>query len=170
MERSKDWEDERYVFERLKQTQAFKKWKDTQFDCQRGRCAWCGRPMMYNNTETDHISPLYYGGTSDASNLVICCHKCNEEKSTNVGFIRPEWIAENRYDYILNEEYATLKDTLLFGSVYKKAEEIINNHQAGQKKEEQCSSHSFHCSFGAFCNYLSDDSYYFFVFWFSRVV
>ena len=67
MKPSENWEEERYFYEKLKQTKIFRYWKRVQFDCQTGKCAYCGKPMQYRYTETDHIKPLYYGGTSEVS-------------------------------------------------------------------------------------------------------
>lgn len=113
MNKSENWENERYIFEKLKQTKIFKYWKKTQFDCQVGRCAWCGKPMQYRYTETDHVTPLYYGGKSDASNLVLCHHSCNKNKSTASGFKRPDWIKKNSYDDAVTRKYNNLLADLM---------------------------------------------------------
>ena len=108
MNRSSDWENERFIFEKLKSTKIFKSWKKTQFDCQVGRCAWCGKPMQYRYTETDHVTPLYYGGNSEAKNMVLCCHKCNKNKSTSTRYKRPDWIKTNSYDDAVTAKYYKL--------------------------------------------------------------
>ena len=107
-ERSKNWENERYLYEKLKQTQIFRQWKKAQFDYQVGKCAWCKKPMQYRYTETDHVKPLYYGGNSEAKNLVLCHHKCNKKKSTSVVHKRPEWIKKNEYDEVVTNKYHEL--------------------------------------------------------------
>lgn len=113
--KSDKWETERCVYELLKQTAIFKSWKKYQFNCQTGKCAWCGKPMQYRWTETDHIMPLYYGGTSEASNMVLCHHSCNKNKSTKVGYSRPAWITYNYYDTRLNGKYHALLDEVANG-------------------------------------------------------
>ena len=113
MNKSEDWENERFIFEKLKQTQIFRYWKRTQFDCQVGKCAWCGKPMQYRYAETDHIEPLYYGGKSEATNLVLCHHNCNKNKSTASGYNRPEWIKKNNYDDAVTRKYKSLVVELL---------------------------------------------------------
>ena len=113
MNKSENWENERYIFEKLKQTKIFKYWKKTQFDCQVGKCAWCGKPMQYRYTETDHVTPLYYGGKSEASNMVLCHHNCNKNKSTTSGFKRPEWIKKNSYDDAVTRKYNSLMADLI---------------------------------------------------------
>ena len=113
VERSKNWENERYIFEKLKQTKVFRDWKKAQFDCQHGQCAWCKKPMQYRYTETDHIKPLYYGGNSEATNLVICHHSCNKNKSTASGFERPDWVRKNTYDDAVTRKYHSLLDELI---------------------------------------------------------
>ena len=113
MEKSEKWEDERYLFEKLKQEPVFRRWKKEQFDCQRGKCAICGKPMQYRGTETDHILPLYYGGNSEASNMVLCHHSCNRNKSTSTGHSRPEWIIDNSYADSVTNKYLQLRASLL---------------------------------------------------------
>ena len=112
MNRSDNWENERYIYEKLKQENVFKYWKKVQFDCQTGKCAWCKKPMQYRYAETDHIKPLYYGGTSEAHNLVLCHHNCNTRKSTRMNYARPDWIKPNRYDVGVNGRYRTLRAKL----------------------------------------------------------
>ncbi|MBR5418695.1 HNH endonuclease [Candidatus Saccharibacteria bacterium] len=113
MEKSEKWEDERYLFEKLKQEPVFRRWKKEQFDCQRGKCAICGKPMQYKGTETDHILPLYYGGNSEALNMVLCHHACNKNKSTSTSYSRPKWITENNYADDVSRRYLQLRASLL---------------------------------------------------------
>ena len=132
-ERSKNWENERYLYEKLKQTQIFRQWKKAQFDCQVGKCAWCEKPMQYRYTETDHVKPLYYGGNSEAKNLVLCHHKCNKEKSTSVVHERPEWIKKNGFDEAITKKYHELalsisqEDNNKFNSLKTSNDELALN-------------------------------------------
>ena len=147
MNRSDNWENERYIYEKLKQENVFKYWKKVQFDCQTGKCAWCEKPMQYRYAETDHIKPLYYGGTSEAHNLVLCHHNCNKQKSTRMDYARPHWIKPNRYDVGVNGRYRTLKAKLENDNNYlgAKREQVINpkpysglstsNHKAEVKQK-----------------------------------
>ena len=113
MDKSENWENERFIYEKLKQTRIFRTWKHAQFDCQLGKCAWCGKPMQYRYAETDHVKPLYYGGKSEASNLVLCHHKCNKDKSTVTNYERPDWIKANCYDHAVTEKYEALVNEYL---------------------------------------------------------
>ena len=47
------------------------------------RCAYCGIREVDVGAELtiDHIQPRSHGGSDDLSNLVYCCHACNEFKS-----------------------------------------------------------------------------------------
>lgn len=47
-----------------------------------GRCAYCGRPIRYEDMQVDHIKPLYLGGADDESNWAPACRMCNYYKST----------------------------------------------------------------------------------------
>lgn len=70
----------RDAFERKKKTAAFKKWRRYQYlTVQRGKCFYCNRPIR-GAWVTDHVIPLFRGGTSAYTNLVVCCWSCNERK------------------------------------------------------------------------------------------
>lgn len=50
-------------------------------------CYWCKKPTRYSkdqawdSTTIDHVMPRYKGGTSDPSNLVAACQRCNNRRS-----------------------------------------------------------------------------------------
>ena len=46
-----------------------------------GLCEWCGRSLLYQAFEVDHIVALGRGGTNEADNLVVSCPDCNRSKS-----------------------------------------------------------------------------------------
>lgn len=71
-------------FERKKRTKAFKRWRVYQYKIkQKGLCYYCHRPIV-GVWVTDHIIPLFRGGTSAYKNLVVCCWKCNERKGVRM--------------------------------------------------------------------------------------
>jgi len=43
-------------------------------------CQICGRPLMENEIEIDHIIPYGLGGPTDESNLRVLCRACNRAK------------------------------------------------------------------------------------------
>lgn len=51
--------------------------KNTQY------CFYCEKPLNEHNKTIDHIVPIKYNGSNHASNLVICCKKCNSFKGGN---------------------------------------------------------------------------------------
>lgn len=53
-------------------------------------CFYCGAKLDDSNRTIDHIVPIAKGGTNDISNLVCCCHNCNQIKGgeTIFGTIR----------------------------------------------------------------------------------
>jgi len=74
----------RDAFERKKQTAAFKRWRRYQYlVVQKGKCYYCKRPIR-GVWVTDHIIPLFRGGTSRYSNLVVTCWACNKEKGIKI--------------------------------------------------------------------------------------
>ena len=87
-----------YVYGKVKQTNIFRIWKNEQFDCQFGKCAICGKPMLsLRYCQVDHIKPRYKRGTNYSNNLALVHKKCNEYKSAKTGYKRPKWIKHNRY-------------------------------------------------------------------------
>lgn len=65
------------------------------FQRQRGRCAYCHIPMLFDFESNygqikpplrlatvDHVIPRSAGGTDDPANLVLACGYCNSRKSS----------------------------------------------------------------------------------------
>lgn len=74
----------RDAFERKKQTKAFKKWRIKQYRVnQKGKCYYCNKPIT-GALVTDHVIPLFRGGTSSYNNLVVCCWGCNKRKGIKI--------------------------------------------------------------------------------------
>lgn len=70
----------REAFERKKKTSAFKRWRRYQYTVkQSGKCYYC-KKKINGVWVTDHVKPLFRGGTSAYSNLVVSCWRCNELK------------------------------------------------------------------------------------------
>lgn len=74
----------RDAFERKKLTAAFKRWRAYQYNViQKGLCFYCHRPIR-GVWVTDHIIPLFRGGTNAYKNLVISCWACNARKGIRI--------------------------------------------------------------------------------------
>lgn len=74
----------RAAFERKKKTAAFKRWRRYQYVVtQRGRCYYCKLPIK-GVWVTDHIIPLFRGGTSAYKNLCVTCWRCNDHKGIKI--------------------------------------------------------------------------------------
>ncbi len=70
----------REAFERKKKTTAFRKWRAYQYlVTQGGVCFYCRVPIK-DAWVTDHVIPLFRGGTNAYKNLVVSCWGCNERK------------------------------------------------------------------------------------------
>ncbi len=41
---------------------------------------WCKKPITVAEATLDHLTPKDRGGSSEGSNLVVCCEPCNFEK------------------------------------------------------------------------------------------
>jgi 5-methylcytosine-specific restriction endonuclease McrA len=50
-------------------------------------CQACGRHLLDNEIQFDHIIPISKGGPSNESNLRTICSDCNIMKSDNAEFI-----------------------------------------------------------------------------------
>lgn len=74
----------RDAFERKKKTAAFKRWRKYQYRVtQKGVCYYCSRPIA-GAWHTDHIVPLFRGGTSAYNNLCVSCGPCNIRKGIKI--------------------------------------------------------------------------------------
>lgn len=74
----------RDAFERKKKTAAFKRWRRYQYiNTQKGKCFYCHKPIQ-GAWVTDHVIPLFRGGTSAYKNLVISCWGCNDKKGIKI--------------------------------------------------------------------------------------
>ena len=47
-----------------------------------GKCALCGRPLVYTEMTIDHIIPLSKGGENEIENFQCTCKECNEFKQS----------------------------------------------------------------------------------------
>lgn len=47
-------------------------------------CQHCGKHLLDNEVEFDHLIPISRGGSSDEHNLRLTCHDCNHDKSDRV--------------------------------------------------------------------------------------
>lgn len=54
------------------------------------RCQYCSAQVTADNLHIDHKQPLYRGGKSDLSNLVVACAACNMSKGS---WEHDEWLA-----------------------------------------------------------------------------
>ena len=104
------WQEVSFIYELLKKTPVFRKWRIKQWECQRGKCAWCEKPIqMSTHNYVDHIVSRHGGGTNNSKNLVLTCYKCNKYKSNKAGYTRPIWIKDNPYDDYIDAKTAELE-------------------------------------------------------------
>lgn len=117
------WRRKRAEFEEQKGRPYFRKWKNEQYRCQEGKCAWCQKPIDIHSplTHVDHVKPLFWGGTNQYANLVLSCSECNKEKGDSVvGYggegistnVVPAWIKLNRYstDWVKSKPELDMSD------------------------------------------------------------
>ncbi len=66
------------------------------------RCQYCGQKFESQNLTFDHVVPKRYGGKTEWSNIVTCCHRCNRIKGgrllEDAGLkllkkpVKPDWV------------------------------------------------------------------------------
>jgi 5-methylcytosine-specific restriction endonuclease McrA len=44
------------------------------------KCPYCWQPMKSQDKSLDHMEPLSLGGWHSASNVLVCCRRCNSKK------------------------------------------------------------------------------------------
>lgn len=94
-----------YAYGKIKTTTIFRLWKKEQYDCQFGKCAICGKPLLdIKYSQVDHVKPRYKGGTNYAHNLTLVHSSCNRNKSAKTGYRRPDWIKFNKHARALNNK------------------------------------------------------------------
>ena len=50
------------------------------YDKANGKCAICGKPLLFSDITLDHIIPLIQNGKDEVENLQVCCYECNQMK------------------------------------------------------------------------------------------
>lgn len=58
----------------------------------RDHCEYCGLPQVaepQTRFHVEHILARQHGGTDDAANLALACHRCNRHKGPNLSAIDP---------------------------------------------------------------------------------
>lgn len=55
------------------------------------RCEYCGLPQKYSEVahHVEHIVAKQHGGSDEAGNLALACHRCNLHKGPNLTGIDP---------------------------------------------------------------------------------
>lgn len=52
------------------------------YDNAKGKCAICGKQLLFSEITLDHIIPLNQNGADEVENLQICCYQCNQMKGS----------------------------------------------------------------------------------------
>lgn len=66
-------------------------------------CAYCGKALSEKDKTVDHVKPKCANGKTFVNNIVICCSKCNLQKSNidiNSFLSRDEQKLKNFYNYL----------------------------------------------------------------------
>jgi len=79
----------RAQFNRWRDSEEGKLWKQKQYQAQCGGCAMCGEPIKIKGSHIDHIKPLSHFPhlAVDTQNLRITCPDCNIAKSNKITIV-----------------------------------------------------------------------------------
>lgn len=58
-------------------------WRTIIFERDKGKCFYCGIKLTTRTFSVDHVVPVSEHGRNIANNIVCCCHRCNNKKSTS---------------------------------------------------------------------------------------
>lgn len=59
-----------------------KKWKKLYSMSAKFTCPYCLKEFPISKATRDHKTPRSRGGSSDPSNIVLCCGECNSQKGS----------------------------------------------------------------------------------------
>lgn len=74
------------------------------YDKANGKCALCGKELLFQESTLDHIIPLNKNGKDDIENLQICCYQCNQIKGAFLTIDLLRKISEI-FIYQMNKKY-----------------------------------------------------------------
>lgn len=91
------------------------------YNTAKGRCALCGRKIIYDKMTLDHIVPLAMNGADDVSNLQCTCEACNLFK----GSVLPDDFMERITEIFLYQMDKKEGKRLLWKIVHKILNKMI---------------------------------------------
>lgn len=71
-------------------------------------CRFCGKPLN-GGGDIEHLTPIARGGSNNANNLTLSCHKCNKEKTSKTLSEYLEWRLERKL-YVRSVDYVEYPD------------------------------------------------------------
>jgi hypothetical protein len=83
-------------------SEAKRLWRQNIKDAWTNECAYCGSE---ENITLDHILPQCKGGLDIKTNVVACCHSCNQSKGHTpweTWYYDQDYFTEERYNTIVN--------------------------------------------------------------------
>jgi hypothetical protein len=92
-----------YLFnlEATNKSEAKRMWRTNIKDYWENKCAYC---KSEKNITLDHIFPQCKGGLDVKTNIVACCHSCNQSKGHiqwKEWYLSQDFFTEERYDDII---------------------------------------------------------------------
>ena len=73
--------DEKHIKKERTKARELRKTPYFQELFRKGVCHYCHQKFSADELTLDHIVPVARGGKSTRGNMVVCCRKCNREKS-----------------------------------------------------------------------------------------
>lgn len=68
--------------------------EDRAYELFEGKCAYCGKEVLFEKIEFDHFIPISSGGRTEPTNMLPCCTRCNRGKGGKFNREAKEWMVE----------------------------------------------------------------------------
>lgn len=91
------------------------------YDNAKGKCAICGKHLLFSEITLDHIIPLNQNGEDEVENLQICCYECNQMK----GAILPSDLYQKVTEIFMYQMEKKQSNRLLWKIVHKLLKKMV---------------------------------------------
>jgi 5-methylcytosine-specific restriction endonuclease McrA len=96
------FKDSLFNLQTTSKAEAKRMWRQSIKDQWEHKCAYC---ESQENITLDHITPQCKGGLDIKTNVVACCHSCNQSKGHEhwkLWYVQQDFYSEERFDKIEN--------------------------------------------------------------------
>lgn len=119
------------MYEPPKRRRLTREERETIYQKTHGHCAYCGRPLKFEEMQVDHVIPMEFyesyktrGEDIDTiDNMLPACRSCNNYKSTLTVEKFRDYI--ERWPEVLTRDSVTYRNAVRFGMVEPKPHKVI---------------------------------------------